>query len=106
MLVVAGEVFDGGSFVIEWRWKEEVVYWEGEHGFRLDAGWGVDPPWLYVPSPRIWDMVVPEWLAGRRAEVVDRLAAHNGHRVMDDDAGYDWMDAETQGRWTGRAVTR
>jgi hypothetical protein len=96
--------FDGGRFAIEWRWKEEVVYWEGGHGFLFDAGWGVDPPWLYVPSPRIWDVVVPRWLTGRRPEVVERLVAHSGHRVMDDDAGYDWPEAEAKGPATRRQL--
>ena len=39
---VAG--YDGGSFFIEWRWKEiVVVYWEGGQGFLFDAAWGVEP---------------------------------------------------------------
>ena len=44
----------GDDFRIEYRWKEEVVYWEGSQGFRFDAGWGADPSVLYVPSAGIW----------------------------------------------------
>jgi hypothetical protein len=70
------------------------------------AGWGVEPAHLYVPSPRIWDLVVPAWLSGRRAEVMDRLVAHSGHLVLDDGVGHEWFDARTRGPSPFRLVTR
>lgn len=75
-----------GSYEIEPRWKEEVVYWEGARGCVFDAGWGVDPGVLYVPSPASWDSAVPHWLRGRREEVVSRLAEHSRHRIQPTDA--------------------
>jgi hypothetical protein len=39
----------------------------------------VAPPVTYVPTPELWDEVVPLWLKGRREEVVARLLAHPGH---------------------------
>jgi hypothetical protein len=80
--------YDGGDYEIEWRWKEEIIYWEGRRGFLLDGGWGSEPPTLYVPSAQAWELVVPPWLQGRRAEVVARLEAHSGHRLEDTDDGY------------------
>lgn len=77
-----------GSYQIEPRWKEEVVYWEGAHGYVFDAGWGVDPGVLYVPSSASWDSAVPQWLQGRRDEVVSRLAEHSRHRIAPTDAGH------------------
>ena len=77
-----------GSYEIEPRWKEEVVYWEGDQGYQLDAGWGVEPGVLYVLSAAAWDSVVPPWLRGRRDEVVSRLAGRSGHRVEPTDDGY------------------
>jgi len=71
------------GYEIELRWKEEVVYWESGHGYVLEAGWGVDPPVLYVPSAALWDDVVPAWLSGRRAEVLDRLVRRSGHVVKE-----------------------
>ena len=76
-----------GSYEIEPRWKEEVVYWEGAQGCVFDAGWGVDPGVLHVPSAASWDTAVPQWLRGRRDEVVRRLAEHSRHRIESTDAG-------------------
>ena len=70
---------------IELRWKEEVVYWEGENGYVLDGGWGVEPPVLYVPTAALWDDVVPPWLRGRRAEVLGRLARRSHHVIEETD---------------------
>ena len=75
-------------FRIQSAWKENVVYWEGERGVRFDAGWGVEPPVLYIPSPEVWDDAVPEWLVGRYAEVHDRLVRHSAHRVEPTPEGY------------------
>ena len=81
-----------GAYEIEPRWKEEVVYWEGTQGYRLDAGWGVEPGVLYVPSAADWDRVVPPWLRGRRDHVVSRLAEHSRHRIEDADDPYTARD--------------
>ena len=91
---------DGAAFQIEHRWKEEVIYWEGSAGYRLDGGWGVSPPVLYVPSATIWDEVVPVWLRGRHDEVVARLRAYGEHVLEETDVGY------TARSITDREVTR
>jgi hypothetical protein len=72
------------DFTIEFRWKEEVIYWESDRGFVFDGGWGVDPPVTYVPDSDAWDRVMPPWLRGRRDQVVERLRAEPGHIVKDD----------------------
>ena len=77
-----------GSYEIEPRWKEEVVYWEGAQGYVFDAGWGADPGVLYVPSPAMWDSAVPQWLQGRRDQVLGRLAEHSRHRMEPTNAGH------------------
>lgn len=71
----------GAEFEVEPRWKEEVVYWEGSEGFVFDAGWGVDPPVLYVPYPEEWDAVTAAWMTGRREEIVARLGQESRHRI-------------------------
>jgi len=63
------------------EWKETFWYAEGERKFAFECGWGASPPVLYVPSAERWDAAVPDWLRGRRDEVVARLVAHSGHRV-------------------------
>jgi len=77
----------------QWRlespWKEVMIYWEGDHGYRFDCAWGVEPAHLYVPPAAIWDASVPAWLRGRRSIVVDRLRQGSGHDVLDDDRDYD-----------------
>ena len=75
---------DQANYEIEFRWKEEVIYWEGDRGFVFDGGWGVSPFETYVSSADIWDAAVPGWFKGRRGVVVDRLKADDGHVVLDD----------------------
>ncbi|MGD0808716.1 MAG: hypothetical protein ABSA91_03300 [Acidimicrobiales bacterium] len=75
----ASQASGRGPYRVEFRWKEEVIYWEGDRGFVFDGGWGVSPPVTYVPTPELWDEVVPSWMKGRRDEVVARLRAHPGH---------------------------
>jgi hypothetical protein len=85
---------------IQRRWKEEVVYWEGQHGFILDGAWGVTPPKTFAPDAATWDEATPEWLHGRRDEVVGRLKrAPFRHVVVEENASH-WGDP---GR---RVVTR
>ncbi len=94
--VSSGPVFEGEGYRIEWRWKEEVVYWEGEVGYLFDAAWGVEPGRLFVPTAAAWDAVVPEWLQGRREDVVSRLRSHSGHEVFDDPRFDDPWHADRQ----------
>jgi hypothetical protein len=79
---------------IQFRWKEEIIYWEDDRGYIFDGGWGADPPVTYVPSPERWDEVVPDWLRGRRDEVVSRMAQEPGHVLKDDPAfpGGGWRE--------------
>ena len=79
--------YEDGKFEIYTQWKEEVCYKEGDQTLSFPAGWGVNPPSLYVPSDRIWDEVMPDWLRGRRAEVAARLAKYSEHVLEDTD---DW----------------
>jgi hypothetical protein len=71
-------------FEIQFRWKEEVIYWEGDRGFVFDSGWGRDPIETYVPDDEYWDRVMPDWLVGRRDVVVARLVASPSHVVRAD----------------------
>jgi hypothetical protein len=81
---------------IEHRWKEQVIYWEGDRGYLFDAGWGVEPPVLYVPSPAIWTEVMPDWLRERRVEVVRRLELGSSHVLAEDIHGYYRNDPEAR----------
>jgi len=78
---------DADGYEVEFRWKEEVVYWEGRRGYIFPGGWGVNPPVTYVPTDDAWDRVMPEWLRGRRNEVVRRLENEAGH-MLRADPGY------------------
>jgi hypothetical protein len=81
------------SFRIRPEIPEMLVYWEGDHGFQFDCGWGVSPPVVYLPNSHLWDDVVPDWLVGRRAEVEERLRRYSGYTLADTDAGYRPTDA-------------
>jgi hypothetical protein len=72
------------GFEIEFRWKEEVVYWEGSRGVVFPGGWGVAPVVTLVPDGSTWDRAVPSWLAGRHDEVVARLRADSRHTVQEE----------------------
>ena len=71
-------------FEVEFRWKEMVIYWEGTRGVVFNSGWGVEPAVTIVPDSSTWDRVVPDWLAGRRNEVIARLGQHKGHVVVEE----------------------
>lgn len=79
--------FHGEGFAIEAVWKETVWYSEDDRRHAFDAGWGVDPPVLYVPTAEVWDRHTPEWMHGRHDVVVARLVAHSGHRVVESPTG-------------------
>jgi hypothetical protein len=51
---------------------------------------------LYVPTARGWDDAVPEWLRGRRDQVLAYLARESDHRLVETDDGYS--AAERDGR--------
>ncbi|WP_439591273.1 hypothetical protein [Microbacterium sp.] len=71
------------DFTVEPRWKERVLYREGDRVFDFDGGWGVAPPALYVPPAQEWDAMTPPWMHGRRAEIVARLAEETGHTIVE-----------------------
>lgn len=60
-----------------------VEYWEGDHGYVFDAAWGVDPGNLYVPAPEDWDGATPEWMNGRRDEIVARQVGCSQHHIVE-----------------------
>ena len=62
-------------FTIREQWKEEMHYIEGDNKFVFDCGWGASPPSVYLPSVERWDATVPEWMRGRREEIVGRIRA-------------------------------
>lgn len=84
---------EADEYEVEFRWKEQVVYWEGGRGYVFPGGWGVSPPVTYVAAGDAWDRVMPEWLKGRRDEVVRRLEDEAGHTVQID-PGYRGVDGE------------
>jgi hypothetical protein len=75
---------DVADYEVEFRWKEEVIYWEGSRGCAFPGGWGVDPPLTIVPDAQTWDRAVPAWLRGRHHEVTQRLRAEPGHAVAEE----------------------
>ena len=72
------------DYEVEFRWKEEVVYWEGSRGCVFPGSWGTDPPTTVVPDATTWDRAVPDWLRGRHDEVLGRLRADKRHVVHEE----------------------
>ena len=76
------------AWSMEFRWKEQVIYWEGDHGFVFDGGWGVSPSVTHVPDAATWDAVVPGWMQGRCAVILERMTTEPGH-VLRETPDYD-----------------
>ena len=78
------------EYEIEFRWKEQVFYWEGDRGLHLDGGWGVRPYVTYFPIAERWREVAPAWAMDKRELVLQRLIDHGPvHRVEETDVyGY------------------
>ncbi len=75
------------EYEIEFRWKEQVFYWEGSQGLHLDGGWGVQPLLTYFPSAAKWPEVAPEWALEKRDLILRRLIDHGPeHRVVETDS--------------------
>ena len=72
------------AFEIEFRWKEEVIYWEGSRGVVFPGAWGVEPIVTIVPDIVTWDRKTPPWLRGRHDEVIERLRSDAGHVVREE----------------------
>jgi hypothetical protein len=72
------------DFEIVFRWKEEVIYWEGNEGCIFPGAWGADRLVTIVPDAKTWDRAVPAFLRGRHDEVVARLRAHPNHSVEEE----------------------
>jgi hypothetical protein len=83
------------GYRVEWRWKEQVIYWRWttpftRRGYVFDGGWGAAPPVTYVPTADSWDAIVPPGMVGRRAEILDRIRRSAGEQVIKEtDAGYE-----------------
>lgn len=54
--------------------RETIEYREGDIAFCFDAGWGVRPPVLEVPTEQEWREWVPVPFRERREEIVERVA--------------------------------
>lgn len=96
-------------YKIEGRWKEQLVYVEGEREFVFDCGWGVTPPVVYVPSAGIWNQVTPPWMRDRRPEIVQRLGTDGGRRLEDTEVGYPPLGGVStlpKKRWWSRGRRR
>ena len=72
------------DYEIEFRWKEQVIFWEGSLGCVFPSGWGVDPPVTIVPDAKTRDRTVPPFLQGRHDEVVAKLRADSRHIVKEE----------------------
>lgn len=72
------------DYEIEFRWKEEVIYWEGSRGCIFIGAWGADPPVTIVPDATPWDRAVPEFLHGRHDQILARLRTDQSHVVREE----------------------
>lgn len=68
------------------KWKELLVYEEGDQSYEFECGWGVTPGELYVPADEDWDAVVPGFLKGRRAEMLTYFKEHTNYVIVEQPA--------------------
>ncbi len=81
-------IYYSDTFRISSEIPEKLVYWEGDDGFVFNSAWGVSPAIAYVPANDVWDAVVPAWMVGRRAEIVERLRKHSHQTIKESERGY------------------
>ena len=75
VLAFVSRVFRKKVYRVRVVGRETIEYREGDVAFSFNAGWGVRPPVLEVPSEREWREWVPEPFRERREEIVERVAA-------------------------------
>jgi hypothetical protein len=54
--------------------KEMLLLQESDKWCIIDCGWLSNPPHAYLEAPEDWDARMPDWLRGRRDEVIALLA--------------------------------
>lgn len=62
------------------EWKERLVFTEARGTYTFDCAWGDfrRPYHVYVPTAEHWDRATPEFMHGRRDEILDRLRGWAG----------------------------
>ena len=67
---------------------DRLTYAEGDQALAFPRVPSERQPVVLVPDATIWDAVLPTWLRGRRAEVVERLTS--GPFVTEETDAADW----------------
>jgi len=65
---------------VEVRWR--VIRYTEPDGEFIELGWEPitdKPPVAYVPSPRRWRAVMPDWAADRRDEILPEIKRQTEH---------------------------
>ena len=63
--------------------KEILILRDDDRWLLIRCGWGANPPLASLQPVGVWDEVMPDWLRGRRDEVVT-LVTQFGHVVCDE----------------------
>jgi hypothetical protein len=63
--------------------KEILILRDDDRWLLIGCGWGANPPLASLQPAGVWDEVMPDWLRGRRDEVV-RLITEFRHVVCDE----------------------
>lgn len=64
--------------------RELMLLRDGSNWLKVQCAWGTAPGTAFLPSPEVWDSVVPDWLRGRREEAVKTLAEFGLEVAADD----------------------
>ncbi|MQM26295.1 hypothetical protein [Glycomyces albidus] len=66
---------DKSGYGFREEWKERLVYSEPGGSYTFECGWGdfSRPYHVYVPAAESWDRSMPEFMRGRRDEILERL---------------------------------
>jgi hypothetical protein len=75
--------FGKEPYKVEIRWKEILIYREGENELEFFIPMGVKPPWpLEFPSESTWNKTVPDWAKGRRNEIMKRISKDHNIKIV------------------------
>lgn len=61
-----------------------ILYSEGKNNIELKVEPGLKGPTLiHIPSPESWNKNMPEWMHGRRDQIIDRIASRCKHIIYE-----------------------
>jgi hypothetical protein len=81
------ETYRDADYSFKEKWKEELIYTEPGGTYSFNCGWGdfTRPFSVGVPTAEYWDRAMPDFMRGRRDEILGRLRGWAGNNYNFDE---------------------